>query len=40
MGALTLGSLALWLGFSPMLQPACAQPASPDTADALTADCA
>jgi MFS family permease len=40
MGGLSLGSLALWLGFSPMLQPACAQPASPDTADALTADCA
>jgi MFS family permease len=39
MGALSLGSLALWLGVSPMLRPACAQPSSPDSADALTADC-
>jgi MFS family permease len=40
MGGLSLGSLALWLGFAPMLRPACAQPASPDSAGALTADCA
>jgi len=37
MGGLSLGSLALWLGFSSMLRPACARPSSPDLADALTA---
>ncbi len=39
MGALSLGSLGLWLGFAPMLRPACAQPSSPDPSAALTADC-
>ena len=40
MGALSLGSLALWLGFAPMLRPACAGSASSEPAGALTADCA
>jgi len=34
MGALSLGSLAIWLGFSSTVRPACAQSSSPEPADA------
>jgi MFS family permease len=29
LGAFSLGSLALWIGFAPLLRPACAAPAAP-----------
>jgi MFS family permease len=39
MGSLSLGSLALWLGFAAMLRPACAKPAASEPASALTDRC-
>ncbi len=40
LGSLSLGSLALWLGFAPMLRPACAELATSEPTSTLTDDCA